>query len=114
MSPSVIAAQSTGGDHSVSVLQNNPIPSSIGSNNNNNNNSSNSSSGNNMTTSTAIATTSESGMLKITYEKQPNSRIAQLQDDVPARRSRYVYMINILVLSIKLNFYFYHQSLTIK
>lgn len=44
------------------------------------------------TPSTANITTSESGMLKITYEKQPNSRVAQLQEDTPARRSRYVQM----------------------
>lgn len=41
------------------------------------------------TSSTANVSTTESGMLKITYDKS-NSRIVHIQEDAPARRSRYV------------------------
>lgn len=39
-------------------------------------------------TSSASATATETGMIKVTYEKQPIQRITQLQEDLPARRSR--------------------------
>ena len=76
--------------HSITTTASTTVSNivSVGSNSSNNSNSNSNIKSSVPQVQQTNVHTMESGVLKISYEKQPNTRVAILQEEAPGRRSR--------------------------